>query len=170
MGFADWVDKTFDAVTSGDAFDDIKDFFEDAADDVSDFFTSGDFKNLLGEGIDLGVDIADGFITHGGAATTTVIEGLVKGGGELGQSSLEVGGNVLGAAGEGFGGAFDGLANFLGIPTPGQAAGGMMNMVMIGAVILVLVLVMSNRGGGGGGSAPPQIVMLPSGQVANIAG
>lgn len=169
MGLADLIDKTFDAVTSGDVFDEIEDFFGNAANDVSDFFTSGDALNLLGEGIDLGVDIADGIITHGGTATTTVIEGLVKGGGELGQSSLEVGGNILGAAGEGFGGAFDGLANALGIPTPGQVAGGTMNMLMIGAVILVLVVVMSNRGGGGG-SAPPQIVMLPSGQVANIAG
>jgi hypothetical protein len=118
--------------------------------------------------MNVGIGLADGIITSGGLATGTVVEGLVKGGNEIGITATEVGSNILGTVGEGAGGLMNGVAETLGIPTPGQVAGGVSNMMLIGGVLILAFLVLGRGGGGGGGNRPPQIVMLPGGQVAAI--
>lgn len=137
-------------------------FVEDAFDKVGGAINKG-----LEETIDLGTSIIDGTITQGGLATGTVIEGLVEGGAEVAQSATEVGSNILGNVGKSLGMGLDQIAGTLGIPGPTQVAGGFNQMLLLGGLAIVALLIFSRRSGPG--TAPPQIVMLPGGQLANVA-
>lgn len=132
------------------------------------FNTIGDTINKgVEDTIGFGNDILDGVVTNAGLVTVTVVEGLVQGGSELGITSTEVGSNILGALGEGFGNTLSGMAEALGIPTPQQVGGSFLNFALFGGLAILAILLFSRS------RSPayptPQFAMSPSGQVVNVA-
>ena len=107
-----------------------------------------------------GKSVTDGVISHAGVASSTVVGTLVKGGVDTAVGVTEVGSNILGALGEGFGGALNEFAGALGIPTPSQLVGGTTGLLVVGGVVvLVLVLIYRNRAMPA--SPPPPTAGLP---------
>jgi len=123
--------------------------------------TSKDIVDTFDDIQDSGISVIDGVITHGGVATATVVNTLVKGGVDTAVGITEVGSNILGSLGEGFGGALNDFASALGLPTPGQAISGMTNLLLLGGLAIVAIIVFSRRSGPASPPPPTANLGLP---------